>query len=77
MFSSGSSNALRIQSEYVARPPTSRPDLSLTTGTSSITLPVTGPMDTSPENFSVVASLVLMSNTDESRPPNSAGIPPL
>ena len=77
LLSCSLSSARKIHSEYVALPPISKADLPLTIGVSSTTLLVTGPIAASPENFSVFASLEVNSKTEDSLPPNFAGIFPL
>lgn len=63
-----------IQSEYVVRPLSKTDVLSLMTGISRFSLLVTSPIPAEPVNFSLLASLPVISRIDEIRPPYCAGM---
>ncbi|MNR22962.1 hypothetical protein D3C85_1399510 [compost metagenome] len=52
-------------------------DLFFCIGRPKLKFDVTGPIAPSPENFSGFPFFVVMSNTEESLPPKSAGMLPL
>lgn len=61
----------------MALPPTNKLAFPFTTGIEAVKLLVTGPIPPSPEILSTFPFLEVMSNTEDSLPPNSVGIPPL
>lgn len=69
-----SGSCFMIQSEYVVRPLSNTDVLSLIIGISRFSLLVTRPIPAEPVNFSLLASLPVISRMDEIRPPYCAGM---
>ena len=65
------------KSAYVLLAETIKEVLFLTIGPSNVNLEEIKPKVTSPLNFFIFPSFISICNTEESRPPNLAGKPPL